>query len=300
MPCENSSRKKNTFFCTLCVKTLCALWLISSNPLCAMDWPLPDAVMIRNFAFNDRGRPVMGTVFEGEGPVLAAEAGELIFSRRGGETASRLPAPLGAWTALDHGDGLISIYSRHEDGGSVPHRAARGDPIAAAGISGWSGRDGLYFILYDRRERRWVNPSMIITPFPDTRQPQILAVDLRNDQGVLVPRGQARISQGRYTVLVAAADTMINPQGTTLAPHRIVCSVNGNEIGSLLFETISARNGTLMVYRSGLEPAAQVYAPFPAFEIGEAFLTRGQASLEIVVQDIAGNARNVLSRLTVE
>lgn len=280
---------------------LAAALAFASIPLYAMDWPLPDAVMVRNFGFNDRGKPVTGTVFEGEGSVLAAEAGELIFSRSVGETASRLPSPLGAWTALDHTDGLISIYSRHEDNGSpAPRQAERGSPVATAGISGWSNRSGLYFILYDRRERRWVNPSMIITPFPDTRQPQILAVDLRNDQGALVPRGQTRMNQGRYTILVSAVDTMLNPQENLLAPHRIVCSVNGVEIGSLYFETLSARDGSLMVYRSGLAPVTQVYAPFPAFEIGEAFLTRGQVSLEIVVQDIAGNERSALSRLTVE
>jgi hypothetical protein len=55
-----------------------------------------------------------------------------------------------------------------------------------------------------------------------------------------------------------------------------------------------------MVHRNGLTPAAQVYAPYPAFETGEVFLTRGQASMEIIVQDISGNSRNVLSRLIVE
>jgi hypothetical protein len=258
--------------------------------------------MARNFGFNDRGRPVLGTVFEGEGSALAAEEGELIFSRSGGETVSRLPSPLGAWAALDHGDGIISIYSRAGDASRPPlrFRVDRGGPVIQAGISGWSRRTGFYFILYDRKERRWVNPSMVITPFPDTRQPAILSVDLRSEGGALVPRGQTRMSQGRYTVSVAASDTMTGPEDRPLAPHRIICSVNGAEIGSLRFEAISARDGILMVYRNGLEPAARVYAPFPAFEAGEVFLTRGQASMEIIVQDIAGNSRSVLSRMIVE
>jgi hypothetical protein len=276
--------------------------LFLSGPLCAMDWPSADAVMVRNFGFNDRGRPALGTVFEGEGDVLAAERGEVIFSRARGETASRLPSPLGTWLALDHGDGLISVYSRCEVPGDdrPPARVERGVPVASAGVSGWSRQKGFYFVLYDRRERRWVNPSMIITPFPDTRQPQILSVTLRNAQGAPVPPGQTRISQGRYTVSVNAADTMTNPPQGSLAPHRIDCSVNGAEIGSLYFETISARDGVLMVYRNGLTPAARVYAPFPAFETGEVFLTRGQARIEIIVQDVAGNSRSALSRVIVE
>jgi hypothetical protein len=284
-----------------------AVLFLMAGPLRAMDWPSAEAVMVRNFAFNDRGRPATGTVFAGEGPVRAAESGELIFSRQGRESASRLPSPMGAWAVLDHGDGLISIYGRLADGrlaggkSPPPYRVDRGDPLAAAGTSGWSRQQGFYFILYDRRERRWVNPSMIISPLPDTRPPAILAVELRNAQGEIIPRDRSRMSQGRYTVLVNAADTMLEQRESPLAPHRIVCSVNGTEIGSLHFETISARDGVLMVNRNGgLSPAKQVYAHFPAFEAGEVSLTRGQASMEIIVQDVAGNSRSVLSRLIVE
>ena len=298
---KNNTAKKTALRITEAAFLFTALLFLPGS-VRAMDWPSADAVMIRNFGFNDQGRPALGTVFEGEGDVLAAEDGEVIFSRVRGETASRLPSPLGTWLALDHGDGLISVYSRGEDQGVVspPARVERGAPVTSAGISGWSRRKGFYFILYDRRERRWVNPSMIITPFPDTRQPQILSVTLRNAQGATVPPGQTRISQGRYTVSVNAVDTMTDPQQGPLAPHRIDCSVNGAEIGSLYFETISARDGVLMVYRNGLTPAARVYAPFPAFETGEVFLTRGQARLEIIVQDVAGNSRSALSRVIVE
>jgi hypothetical protein len=270
-----------------------------------MDWPSLDAVMVRNFGWNDRGRPVLGTVFEGGGTVLSVETGEVIFSRGGGDTASRLPSPLGVWTALDHGDGLISIYSRcagetPNPNFRIPVRVERQTAVADPGVSGWSSKNGFYFILYDRRERRWVNPSRIITPFPDTRPPQILAVDLRNVQGAPVPRGQTRLSQGRYAVSVTASDTMTDARENQLAPYQIVCSVNGAEIGSLIFETISARDGILMVYRNGLVPAKQIYAPANAFEAGEVFLTRGQANLEIIAQDITGNSRSFPVRLAVE
>jgi hypothetical protein len=55
-----------------------------------------------------------------------------------------------------------------------------------------------------------------------------------------------------------------------------------------------------MVYRNGLAPVRQIYAPFPAVEVGEAWFTRGQATLEVIVQDVTGNARSVVSRLAVE
>jgi hypothetical protein len=93
---------------------------------------------------------------------------------------------------------------------------------------------------------------------------------------------------------------MIEARESPLAPFRIVCSVNGVETGGLNFETYSARDGSLMVYRNGLIPVEQVYAPCPAYEIGEIRFTRGQAILEVIAQDIAGNSRNAVYRLQVE
>jgi len=267
-----------------------------------MEWPLADAVMVRNFGFNDRGRPSLGTIFTGEGEILAAEDGELIFSRSGSDFASRLPSTLGAWTAIDHGDGLVSVYGRGKDEGKKQTLSwvDRDVPIARAGASGWSQRNGFYFMLFDRKERRWVNASMVITPFPDTAAPQILGVQLRNANGRLIESGQLqRLSQGRYTIIVNTIDTLA-PRGLPLAPHRIVCSVNGTEAGALSFETISARDGVLMVNRNGLIPAARVYAPWPAFEVGEVHLSRGQAILEVIVQDITGNSRSAVTRMIVE
>jgi hypothetical protein len=269
----------------------------------AMDWPQAEAVLIRNFGWNDQGRPVPGVIFESAEAVKASGRGELIFSRNSGDDdPSRLPSPLGAWAALDHGDGLISIYSRYNDSQErPPNKVEQGDVIAASGISGWSNREGFFFALFDRRERRWVNPSMIITPLPDTRPPVIQSVRLRASNNRLIDPAQIRnISQGRYTIEVNASDTMTGAGEPPLAPHRIVCSVNGTEIGSLNFETYSARDGVLAVSRNGLVPAGQVYAPAPGFEVGEVWFTRGQATLEVIALDITGNTRSVVFRLIVE
>jgi len=278
------------------------LLLLFSGSLAAMDWPLPDAAMARNFGFNDRGRPALGTVFEGEGDIYAAEEGEVIFSSSGRELASRLPSPLGAWTAVDHGDGLVSVYGRYNDKGKNWQfsRVGRGVPIAAAGSSGWSRRNGFYFMLYDRKERRWVNASMVITPYPDTVPPQIQGIQIRNADGRLFEGTQLRsVNQGRYTIMVNTVDYH-EARGVPLAPHRIVCSVNGEEAGSLSFETMSARDGVLMVNRNGLFPALRVYSGYPGFEAGEVNLSRGQAILEIIVQDITGNSSSASIRMLVE
>jgi hypothetical protein len=274
---------------------------VSVPVLGSMDWPSSEGKIIYNFGFNDSGGPLLGIVFEGNGPVLAAEQGELLFqSREGG--ASRLPSPLGSWLALDHGDGIISVYSRMEKTPSaLPPRPAKGAAVGNSGNSGWSKSRGFYFSLFDRRERRWINPAIIITPREDTRPPVISSVRLEDEEGRLLDPAQVRtIRQGRYSVSAAAFDTLLEPGESPLAPFRIICIVNGSEVGALNFETYSVRDGSLMIYRNGLVPARDIYALYPAYKLGGVWLTRGQASLELIAQDINGNTRNVVYRLIVE
>jgi hypothetical protein len=245
----------------------------------------------------------LGNVFVAEGPIRAADKGELLFYHSPSNTASALPSPLGSWIALEHEDGIIGIYSRFEDitAPSFPNIIDKDTVIASAGQSGWTGQEGFYFSLFDRRERRWVNPSAIITPQEDTRQPQIEAVALRNNRNNRLDLSQIKtIPQGRYTILVSASDTRTSSTETALAPYRIVCSVNGIEIGGLTFETFSTRDGVLMVYRNSLVPVRQVYAADSAFEIGEVDFIRGQVTLAIIAQDITGNSRNNQYRFQVE
>ena len=282
---------------------LLVLFLLGGPELFTMDWPSPTGVMTKNFGWNDEGRPHLGISFEDEGTLSAAEEGELLYRRREGDTASRLPSPLGSWAALDHGDGIISIYSRFDDRSSpaIPSRIEKGRLLGEAGISGWSSQKGFYFQLFDRKERRWINPSMIITPPEDSRPPTILSVSLRDDKGNSIDPAETRtLNQGRYIVTVAAIDTMQRASENPLAPYRIICSLNGTEVGVLNFETYSARDGDLMVYRNGLVPVKQVYAPVPGCEVADVWFTRGQTTLEIIAQDIAGNVRNTVFRLTVE
>ena len=271
-----------------------------SVTLDAMNWPSESAVLLRNFGSNDRGKPVLGMIFSGETEILAAERGEIIFSRDRNDIASRLPSPLGAWTAVDHGDGLISIYSRYADEAQTEEtpsltRVEKSQLIASSGTSGWSSRTGFNFIIFDRRERRWINPAMLVTPVRSTRSPQIISVDLLNAQGTSTQ--MRNLTQGNYTVVVNTVSPAV--QGSILAPHRIICLVNGAEAGMLNFEAFSARDGILMAFRNRLVPVRQVYESFPAFRTAEIFLSRGQATLEIIVQDMEGNSSSSITRLIV-
>jgi len=276
-------------------------FLFFAAKLFSMDWPSPSVLVTRNFGWNDNGTPHLGITFEDGDVISAAAAGELLFSRSGQDTASRLPSPLGSWLALDHADGIISIYSRFSNNApiEIPEMVERGFALAEPGISGWTSDRGFYFQLFDRRGRRWINPALIIQPRDQTNPPQILSVRLQDSQGrIFNPAQIGTLAQGRYSIFVEAIAR--SARGRPLAPYSIISSLNGREAGVLNFETYSTRDGTLMVYRNGLIPVRQVFAAAPAYAVAEVWFSRGQTTLEIIVQDISGTIRSVTYRFWVD
>jgi hypothetical protein len=287
------------------------LTLLIVPSVSAIDWPSKDAVMISNFGESYMGMPMLGDTFRAEGSFGPIEDGEVIFTRGVSSPASRFTSPLGAMTVVDHGDGLLSIYSRAGRQPDRPQPSVTADTvIAESGISGWSRTRGFYLSIFDRKDRRWVNPSLVIPVPPDTILPVIRSVRLKGGDGRILDLATVRsVRQGAYAVIVHADDAGAD-SGTTLMPARIICSVNGVETGTLAFDTFSARDGSLMLFRKGLVPVTQIYSYAPAVEACEVFFNRGQITLEIIVQDAAAvsgsspsaapNSRRAVYRFSVE
>ena len=266
----------------------------------AMDWPLREGRLVANFGGNDGGVPLVGNAFAASGPVYPVELGKLIFVHEPEHPAVRFPSPLGSWMAVDHGENMVGIYGRFGDrrGEAVPAMVERNTVLANAGKTGWTKEDGLFFAFFDRKERRWINPGLLLAGREDTVPPVIRQVELRSAGGT--PHNPARIDrlpQGLYTIFVDASDTIAGE--TNLAPNRLSCSINGAEAGSLGFETVVAREGRRMVYRQGLVPAGGAYDG-PGFGLGEIRLSRGQVTMEVEARDMAGNSRSVSYRFTVD
>ena len=277
------------------------LFLFSSNDLFPMQWPSPSVFISRNFGWNHDGMPHLGVTFEDGLAITAAGNGELLFRRNEGETASRLPSPLGSWLALDHGNGIISIYSRfsYDSYHVLPELIEEGFVLGEPGISGWSSRRGFYFQLFDRLGRRWINPVLLIHARDQTAPPQVLSVRLEDEMGRSFNSAQlGTLPQGRYHIFVEAIAR--SARGLPIAPYRIIASINGREAGVLEFETYSTRDGSLMVNRNGLVPVRYVFAQVPSYAVADVWFTSGQTTLEIIVQDISGTSRNVVHRFTVQ
>ena len=271
----------------------------------ALGWPVREGSLAANFGMSDGGVPLLGNSVSTVGSVFPADVGELIFIHDPENPASHFPSPLGSWMALDHGDNIVGIYSRFEErqNAPVPTVMETATVLASAGKSGWAEQDGFYFAFFDRKERRWVNPAVLISGtisgVEDTIPPVIRQVELRNLAGTSFnPATAQRLTQGLYTIYVDVVDNQ-EQGGGSLAPNRITCTVNGAETGLLSFETLISVDGKRMVYRNGMVSASQVYDE-RGFGLGEIQLTRGQATLVVEARDMADNARSVTYRLTIE
>ena len=271
----------------------------------AIGWPLHEGRLDANFGMSDGGIPLLGNVFAASGSIVPADVGELVFVHDPENPSSHFSSPLGSWMAIDHGDNMIGIYGRYEDrrDAPVPVVMETATVLSVAGKSGWADQEGLYFAIFDRKERRWVNPAVLISGtisgIEDTVLPVIRQVELRNMAGTSFNPSQVqRLSQGLYTIYIDVWD-FLETGGEALAPNRISCSVNGVETGVLSFETLISLEGKRMVYRNSPVPASQVYDA-KGFGLGEIHLTRGQATVVIEARDMADNARSVSYKLTID
>lgn len=269
-------------------------FILGAGNAVALDWPSQDARMLSNFGQNDQGRPMTGTVFSTDGTVRAADSGEVLFAHRQSDDADGFPAPFGTWIAVDHGDGLVSVYGRLENFEEEVTKTLveKNSVLGRAGNSGWSSGIGFYFSLMDRKERRWVDPAMIAASRGDTQPPVIRSAWLVASDGNRIPLARTRsIRQGVYRIVVEATDSEKGSSSTALTPQRIICLVNGSEQGSLHLETIATVDGELRVNQRNPVAAATVYKPSPGFDLGEARFLRGKAGVELIVRDAAGNER---------
>jgi hypothetical protein len=319
-------KKKNFFLFFMCTCLLCSTAF-------SLDWPVSPGlsgsfVMQKNFGENSGGLLETGDTFllqqaDSDNSVRSAGKGELIFAGSGGDcvdnaSASGIPSPLGCWTAIDHGDGLVGIYGRLARGSITPNDLYQGvDSSSVVGTAGRSGAfagkpadAGFYFSVYDSRERRYVNSALVLTKMQDSIKPVIKNVSLRGEGGQQINLDTMRVaSQGLWDVIVTASDT-VQTGGPSLAPYRIVVLLNGVENGNLSFATTQTRDGVRSVSRTelsasgttvnALESAAKICAYPPGWDAATVQLARGMVSMDIIVSDYAGNSTTPSYKLYIE
>lgn len=268
----------------------------------AIEWPQSESLQNTSFAMNEQGRPLAGIRFAGSDSVRSCDNGEIIFSTTDELSPSSFSQPLGNWTAMEHDDGMISLYAhlsaRHD--GERRTGLEKGSILGHTGESGWQDGEGFFFAVLDRIARRWVNPVLIASLREDTTQPIIQQVLLLARDGTEVnPRTATALRQGTWRVLVETRDNENKDLPLSLGPKDIACMVNGIEVQRLQLDYLSVKDGEVLVPGNPARPAREIYTKEGLYDLGEINLKRGRTTIQINVRDAAGNERQVIYTLRV-
>ncbi|MCX7025498.1 MAG: hypothetical protein NT080_12930 [Spirochaetes bacterium] len=258
--------------------------------LYALDWPTDSGSVPLTFGSGNRGRFVNGVVIASkDGTVRAAGTGDLFFYLEKPELADGFPSPLRAIVALEGADGMTSVYGGLEPGTVSSYLAT----VEKDDILGRVDRHsaGLYFSLYDRTKRRYVNPFIFMAPPKDERQPAIRSVGLMQGMKTWALGETKSVRQGTYELVAAIEDPDdLRPSGTVRAPYRIRVFLDGAERLSYVYETSEGRDGSLTYFGAGVT-AAGFWKFDGRVSLGSYLLNRGKTSVLIVVKDYSGNER---------
>ncbi len=278
-------------------------FILIVNTAFAIDWPSNTSQVEGNFGLNKEGRALVGLEFSGEEEVRSVSSGDVIFSTGDPFSFSSFTAPLGAWEALEHGDGMVSIYARLAPQKNIGRSRSveKGSILAQSGKTGWSTRTNFYYALFDRIASRWVNPTLISNQRQDTGKPIIHQVLLIGRDGSAInPRTNPSVRQGAWRVHIETNDNENAQAPLKLGPHEISILVNGIEEQNLRFDYISAKEGNLIIPGNPPRTVDEVYTKEGLYDLGEIRLNRGRVAIQIIVRDSVGNERQVSYTIRVD
>ncbi len=270
----------------------------------ALDWPVFPQRIASTFGSPAAGRMVTGVHLASEGGLVkASEEGELSFHLEEGRHPSGLPTPLGSLVVVEHGKELAAVYAHLAPGSASTYLDAvpSGAILGRAGSSGWAEGSGALFEVFDRREGHWVNPLLLLPPLADDKPPIIRSLALSREGIIHVVGTASRLQQGSYILSVDVADPADSPWTTgPLAPYQIRLALDGVEISRRIFDVARGSGGELLFFSGEGFSSSALRTAEGRWIIAELLLPRGRISLELRVEDAAGNRRASAWTLAVE
>lgn len=273
----------------------------TGGSLAAWQWPLSAFDIEVSFgAPTGTGvSPGLDLVSE-SGPVLPADDGEVIFAVDAARGAGGIPHGLGSFVVIEHDGGFRSLYA-HLDRSGTPGQSgvSAGDALGEVGRTGFSGGNTLGFRIIDAERGAYVNPMILLPELEDGTAPAIVDATLfRGNRsfpvrtGVSLPVGPAELTA---RVFDPAAD---GPYRSEATPRSVVVFVNGQEVFSLVMETLEGADGEVRF--AGAQDAASVYTDDGLLRLGRVDIGPGNNLIEIIAEDHAGNERVVSFRVAGE
>jgi murein DD-endopeptidase MepM/ murein hydrolase activator NlpD len=270
----------------------------------ALDWPLAPPRLAATFGTFAEGRVVTGVALSAEdGLVRSAEAGEISFILEEGSYRGVLPAPLGSFVVIEHQGGMAAVYSHLAPGSLSTYLVApkAGDILGKPGSSGWIEGPGVLFQVFDRRDLAWVNPLLVLPPLADDKAPVIRSLALSRGGKVYVLGESPSVPQGTYGISADVADPADSAWAAApLAPFGIRLAIDGVESAKYVFDVSRGVDGRLMLFALDPVSALVLRTREGRYSLAERLFPRGRASIEVRVEDAAGNKRSASWTVIVE
>ena len=284
---------KRLFFCILTATVLFA-------KLSALEWPADTQNFLRLFGQRiGENSFEQGLIFEDVTTVRAADDGILLIAIDKKYGTGAFPSTLGNALVFLHDDGLQTVYGNLDNTVVFRGRATTESHavIGRTGNSGWGNPNDLIFQISDNQKKVYINPLLLLPSVDDKTAPQIQNIILVNEQNTVFQiSGQKDIRQGSYELYADISDT-IAQGGHSFSPFRITIFVNGTNIRTLPFETITQVDGSSYLGNTALTDTL-LYRRKNELYLGKIILNRGKSDILITARDITGNEKS--ERFTIQ
>ncbi|MGP1576652.1 MAG: peptidoglycan DD-metalloendopeptidase family protein [Treponema sp.] len=285
---------KRIIFSCIAFVVLYAVW--------ALEWPTEQPVFQRLFGQRIHTTTFEhGLIFEQPPMVRSADSGMLLISMEKKHGMRYFPSTLGNALIFSHEDGLQTVYGNLETTGFLQNRITvdTGNPIGKTGNSGWGTAHTLIFQVIDMQNQAYINPQLLLPAVEDSLKPQMQNVFLVSEsQQRILLNGQKTIRKGSYELYADVWDTTQEVK-QPLNTFRISVFINGANIRTLPFETITQKNGSVYLGTTALTDSLLLQQS-EALYLGKIILNRGKSDIMITARDITGNEKSEIFSVHVD
>ena len=284
---------KRFFFFTLFV-------LLFFTELFALEWPTDTQNFLRLFGQRiGENMFEQGLSFENAATVRAADDGILLITLDKRYGTGAFPSTLGNALVFLHDDGLQTVYGNLDDTTVFRSRVVTeaNTVIGRTGNSGWGHPNDLIFQVSDNQKKVYINPLLLLPSVNDKIAPQIQNIMVVNEQHTVFQiNGQKNVRQGSYELYADITDTTVQGE-RSFSPFRITIFVNGANIRTIPFETITQKDESAYLGTTAFTDTL-LYKRKDALYLGNIILTRGKSDILITARDITGNEKS--ERFTIQ
>ncbi len=277
-----------------------AVLAIAATAAFAFDWP--DETGPYRYGFGTfRGGFLLGSEYGAEeGLARAAADGELVFAASSPVLPGGYPLAGGSLAAIAHASDIVTLYSGLEPDSMAGYlRLVRKGDVLGKGLKAEAASGGRATVSYvfDAKERRYINPLIVLPARPDDKPPVIRSVALESDGGEQGLDRHATVRQGSYRVLVEAGDA--SPAGTFSAPYELRVLIDGSERTRIVYDAAWAMGGTRFLFGASSLRAEDCLTADGRLRLGPYSLARGKVVVTVAATDFSGNKRELTYQVSV-